>query len=202
MQSYFTSKVLHPGLRANILKIKTELLNYEYLKSIELLFIIKHYIFIKINWYFEINCITFLYLSLIHSCEIEHNGLRNIYSPYLLLRGTRSRTWLRHYALSRKVAGSIPDEVIEFSIDLIFTATLRPLTEMSTRNLPGFKGRRGRKADTLTAVCEPTVYKMWVPRRWASKACYRDSFAFISSYASNSWYTFHLGRRKPRYGLL
>ena len=30
----------------------------------------------------------------------------------LLARGTRWRSWLRHYATSRKVAGSIPDGVI------------------------------------------------------------------------------------------
>jgi hypothetical protein len=32
-----------------------------------------------------------------------------------------------------------------------------PLTEMSTRNLPGDKWRPSRKADNLTAICEPTV---------------------------------------------
>jgi hypothetical protein len=56
----------------------------------------------------------------------------------------------------------------------------QPLTEMSTRNLPGGKGRPARKADSFTAVCEPIAYKMWEPRRlttlWASTACYRDSF--------------------------
>jgi hypothetical protein len=31
------------------------------------------------------------------------------------------------------------------------------LTEMSTRNLPGAKGRPARKADNLTAICEPIV---------------------------------------------
>jgi hypothetical protein len=31
------------------------------------------------------------------------------------------------------------------------------LTEMSTRNLPGGKGRPARKADNLTAFCEPIV---------------------------------------------
>jgi hypothetical protein len=30
----------------------------------------------------------------------------------------------------------------------------QPLTEMSTRNLPGGKGRPARKADILTAICE------------------------------------------------
>jgi hypothetical protein len=31
------------------------------------------------------------------------------------------------------------------------------LTEMSTRNLAGDKGRPARKADNLTAICEPIV---------------------------------------------
>jgi hypothetical protein len=60
----------------------------------------------------------------------------------------------------------------------------QPVTEMSTRNLTGVKvGRLARKADSLTAVCEPIVWKMWKPRRlttlWASTACYRDSFTFF-----------------------
>jgi hypothetical protein len=58
----------------------------------------------------------------------------------------------------------------------------QPLTEMSTRNIPGGKGRPARKADNLTAICVPIVYKMWEPRRltnlWASTACLRDSFTF------------------------
>jgi hypothetical protein len=33
----------------------------------------------------------------------------------------------------------------------------QPRTEMSIRNLPGSKGRSARKADNLTAICEPTV---------------------------------------------
>jgi hypothetical protein len=52
--------------------------------------------------------------------------------------------------------GSIPDEVIKFSpIDLILRAALldlgstQPLTEMSTRSLPGVKGRLVRKTDNL-----------------------------------------------------
>jgi hypothetical protein len=31
------------------------------------------------------------------------------------------------------------------------------LTEMSTKNLPGGKGRPERKADNLTVICEPIV---------------------------------------------
>jgi hypothetical protein len=40
----------------------------------------------------------------------------------------------------------------------------QPLTEMSTRNLLGAKWRTAHKADSLTAICEPIVYKMWEPR--------------------------------------
>jgi hypothetical protein len=45
----------------------------------------------------------------------------------------------RHYATSRKVAVSIPDEVIGFfSLPNPSSRTMaQPLTEMSTRNLPG-----------------------------------------------------------------
>jgi hypothetical protein len=58
---------------------------------------------------------------------------------------------------------------VRFSMSLDFlnssnpsshTMTLRstqPLTEMSTRNLPPGKGRPARKADKLTAICEPIV---------------------------------------------
>jgi hypothetical protein len=33
----------------------------------------------------------------------------------------------------------------------------QPLTEMSTRNIPGGNGRPARKADNLTAICEPII---------------------------------------------
>jgi hypothetical protein len=83
---------------------------------------------------------------------------------------------------------SIPDVVIAFfnwpnlcSCAMALGSTQR-LTEMSTRNLLEGKGRLARKAD-LTAICEPTVQKMWKPRRlttlWAFKTCYRDSFTFL-----------------------
>jgi hypothetical protein len=49
------------------------------------------------------------------------------------------------------------------------------LTEMSTRNLPGGKGRPARKADNLTTVCEFL---------WASTACYRDSFAVAFTFST------------------
>jgi hypothetical protein len=61
--------------------------------------------------------------------------------------------------------------------------SIQLLTEMSTSNLPGGKGRPARKADNLTAICETTVYKMCEPRRlttlWASTVCYRHSFTLF-----------------------
>jgi hypothetical protein len=51
-------------------------------------------------------------------------------------------TWLRHYPTSRNVAGSIPDEAPDFSIDLKAGIVL------------GVKGGRpARRADKLTAIC-------------------------------------------------
>jgi hypothetical protein len=57
-----------------------------------------------------------------------------------------------------------PMRSLDFLIYLILPAALRPvalgstqlLTEMSTRNHTGGKGRPAREAD-LTAICEPTV---------------------------------------------
>jgi hypothetical protein len=39
----------------------------------------------------------------------------------------------------------------------------QPLTEMSTRDDLEAKGWPARKADTLAAICEPTVQNMWEP---------------------------------------
>jgi hypothetical protein len=74
--------------------------------------------------------------------------------------GKRWRSWLRHYATSRKVVRSIPDGVTGFfnvpnpSSRTMAMGSTQPLTEMSTRNLPGSKRRPARKADDLTDCLE------------------------------------------------
>jgi hypothetical protein len=69
----------------------------------------------------------------------------------------------RCYAASRKVAGLIPDGVIKFfdlpkpsSCNVALRST-QPLSEMSTTNFPGGKGRRARKTDNLNAICQLIV---------------------------------------------
>jgi hypothetical protein len=68
-----------------------------------------------------------------------------------------------HYAKIQKVSGLIPDEAIAF-FNLLNTSSrtmilglTHPVTEISTRNLAGGKGLPARKADKLTAICEPIV---------------------------------------------
>jgi hypothetical protein len=68
----------------------------------------------------------------------------------------------RHYATSRKVAGSSPNELNFFNLHNPTSRTMtqvwaQPLIETITRNLPGVKGRPALKAENLTAVCEPFV---------------------------------------------
>jgi hypothetical protein len=70
---------------------------------------------------------------------------------------------MRQHATSRKVAGSIPHDVTGFSnwpnpsSRTMAMGSTQTLTEMSTRNLCGGKGRPARKADNLTVICVPIV---------------------------------------------
>jgi hypothetical protein len=64
---------------------------------------------------------------------------------------------------SRKIAGSIPDEVTAFfswpnpSSRTLALGSTQLLTEMSTRNLPGGKEQPAGKADNHTIIREPNV---------------------------------------------
>jgi hypothetical protein len=60
----------------------------------------------------------------------------------------------------------VPDEVDFFNLlnpssRTMALASTQPLKEKSTRNFPGGKGRSALKADKLTAICEPNVFKLW-----------------------------------------
>jgi hypothetical protein len=79
----------------------------------------------------------------------------------------------------------IPNEVDFFnwpnpSSRTMALGSTQPVTEMYTRNILGGEGRPAHKADNLTAICEPIVYKMWEPQHlttlWVSTARYRDTF--------------------------
>jgi hypothetical protein len=68
--------------------------------------------------------------------------------------GTMLQAW--------KTEDSIPDVIGFFNWPNSSSRTkalesTQPLTEMSTRNIPGGKGRPARKADNLTAICEPII---------------------------------------------
>jgi hypothetical protein len=57
--------------------------------------------------------------------------------------GTRQRSWLRHYATSQKVAGSIPDKIIAFfyfpnlSSRIMVLVSTQSLRKMITSNTAG-----------------------------------------------------------------
>jgi hypothetical protein len=56
----------------------------------------------------------------------------------------------------------VPDEVDFFNLPNHSSHTMaleltQPLKKMSTRNLPGGKKRPVRRANNLTAICEPNV---------------------------------------------
>jgi hypothetical protein len=63
------------------------------------------------------------------------------YVVYIPPRGTKVAQWLRYCVTNEKVAGSLPDGVIEFFIDInpsdntMALGSTQHLTEMSTRNI-------------------------------------------------------------------
>jgi hypothetical protein len=91
--------------------------------------------------------------------------LKNYFAPcsYVaskIMGACGSGSWLRYFATSRKIAGSIPDVTGFFSCPNPFSRTMalsstQPPREMNTRNLPGGKRRPASKADNLTAIGEP-----------------------------------------------
>jgi hypothetical protein len=57
---------------------------------------------------------------------------------------------------ARRSPVRVPDEVNIFNLPNPSNRTMaQPLTEMSTRNLPGGKKRPARRVDNLASNCEP-----------------------------------------------
>jgi hypothetical protein len=94
--------------------------------------------------------------TMIFHCTVPKLLIRDMtncfYYRYLLFKGTRGN-----------VIGC-PDKLDFFFLIYLMlssrTMTLgstQPLTEMSTRNLPGGIGRPAHKPDNLKAICEPIV---------------------------------------------
>jgi hypothetical protein len=60
---------------------------------------------------------------------------------------TQLRSWLRHYAINSRVAGSSPDDVIVFSIYLMVYQEM----------FLGSRAWPASKSDNLTTICVPVV---------------------------------------------
>jgi hypothetical protein len=74
------------------------------------------------------------------------------------IRGTRWRSWLRHCTTSRKIAGSIPDEVNDnLSGRIVALGSTQPLTELSTRDCSWGKGGLCVGQTTLPPSCADCI---------------------------------------------
>ena len=85
------------------------------------------YSYVAVCWFCAVGFLMIICFSLLFS---NYSYVFNILFVFFL--GTLRRSWLRHCATSRKVAGSIPYGVTGRTMALGLT---QPLTEMSTRNI-------------------------------------------------------------------
>jgi hypothetical protein len=98
------------------------------------------------------NCVAGAYnKQFAHNMTLKYNFILQIYCNVVSL-----------HLFCRKVAGSNPDEVDFFNLPnpssrTVVMVSTQPLTEMSTRSLPGGKTRPVGRADNLTAIFEPIV---------------------------------------------
>jgi len=110
--------------------------------------------------------------------------------------GTRWRSWFRHCATSRKVAGSIPDGVIGIfhwhnpSGRTLVLGSTQPLIEIRTRNISwGWGSKNGRCiGPTTLPPLHVDCLEIWEPQApGILRACpglYRDCHTFTCTAAS------------------
>jgi hypothetical protein len=89
-----------------------------------------------------------------HNVRKFHDAFKKLIAV-IRNRSTVRRSWLSHNATSRKVIGFY--SWLNPSNRTMALVSIQPLTEMSTRDLPGSEKRPARKADNLTASCERSV---------------------------------------------
>ena len=74
------------------------------------------------------------------------------FEKYIIYWDTQWRGWLRYYATSRKDSGSFPHGHM-VSCRIVNLLSTQPLTEVSTRGVPGGKGGRCVRLTTLPPSC-------------------------------------------------
>jgi len=106
-----------------------------------------------------------------------NDTLYSVYSDIILndysqWRGTLWRSWLRHCATSRQVAGSIPDGVIGIfhwhnpSGRTMALGLTQPLTQMSSRNISWGLRRPVRRVDNLTTFMCRLSWNLGASTSW------------------------------------
>jgi hypothetical protein len=106
--------------------------------------------------------------------------LFNLISTTVNSWGTRWRSWLRHCATSRKVAGSLPDGVtgIFHCHNPSGLGLTQHLKEMSTRNISWGLRRPMRWADSRTSFMCRMSCKLGASTSWNPHGLSRDCFTF------------------------
>jgi hypothetical protein len=104
--------------------------------------------------HFSLACLQFFLGDLL---QLRNISLQTIFSAVTFFEGgTQWCSWLRHCITSQKVAGSIPNGVIDIipSGRTLALGSRQPLTEMSTRNI-SWEGKGGWcvRLRTLPPLC-------------------------------------------------